>query len=473
VRGPDRLRLAGLVATVLLAAGAYAAGALPYGDPGAGIRGPGAPAPAYWLGLAACAAGLVLLSVAWWRLGAAEPAVTPRWMVATGALWALPLLAAPPLASRDVYAYACQGWVWWHGADPYTTGAARGGCPWVGAVPDLWQDTAAPYGPLAIALSGGAAAPGRLLVAVGLLRLVALAGGLLIAVYGARLATAVGADPVRATWFAALSPLVAVHAVSGAHNDALMAGLTVAALATAAARRPAIAGILLGLAIAIKATALIALPFLILLAAPPGRRARTTAISAGAAVLTFAALTFATRLDLGWIGALDSSADLVQWTSLPTGLGMAAGYLLRVLGAPEAYEEAVLVARVAGLVAFAAIGIVALRRAYRATRPREIVFSAGVALAAFALLSPVFYPWYALLPLAVLGIVTPHRMLAAVAVALAFLVLPNGLGLAVLTKFPGALLDVALVAGAAVAIRRRRAASAARRGDPATPTTTA
>ena len=88
-----------------------------------------------------------------------------------------------------------------------------------------------------------------------------------------------------------------------------------------------------------------------------------------------------------------------------------------------------------------------------------------------------FYPWYALLPLAVLaGAVTDARArtaLAVTATVLAFLVLPNGLGLAVLTKLPGALLDVALVAGAAVAIRRRRAASAARRAGPATPRATA
>ena len=142
-----------------------------------------------------------------------------------------------------------------------------------------------------------------------------------------------------------------------------------------------------------------------------------------------------------------------------------------------------LVARLVGLAAFAVIGVAMLRRAHHAinkpqdVHEREIVLACGTALAAFAVLSPVFYPWYALLPLAVLSIaVTDPRTrtaLAATAVVLAFLVLPNGLGLAVLTKLPGALLDVALVVAAAVLIRRRRAASAARPGGPATPTTTA
>jgi hypothetical protein len=485
VRGldrPERLRLAGLAASALLAAGAYGAGALVYRDPGAGLRGPGAPGTTFWLGFAACVTGLGLLSLVWWRLG--RVGATPRWLLVTGGLWALPLLAAPPLASRDVYAYACQGWTWVHGNDPYTTGAAPGGCPWVDAVPEIWQGTGAPYGPLAIALSGSAAAPGHLLVAVGLLRLVALAGGLLIAVYGGRLATAIGADPAMARWLGVLSPLVAVHLVSGAHNDALMAGLTVAALAVAVTKKPAVAGLLLGLAIAVKATALIALPFAILLAAPgKSKKPRTALATTAAATVTFAALTLATGLDLGWIGALDSSGDLVQWTSLPTGLGMVVGYLLRVVGVPEAYEEAVLVARLVGLAAFAVIGVAMLRRAHHAinkpqdVQQREIVLACGTTLAAFAVLSPVFYPWYALLPLAVLSIaVTDPRTrtaLAATAVVLAFLVLPNGLGLAVLTKLPGALVDVALVVAAAVLIRRRRAASAARPGGPATPTTTA
>jgi hypothetical protein len=44
--------------------------------------------------------------------------------------------------------------------------------------------------------------------------------------------------------------------------------------------------------------------------------------------------------------------------------------------------------------------------------------------------------------------------LAGLALALSFLVLPGGLGLAVLTKLPGALLDVVLVVALIVAARR-------------------
>jgi alpha-1,6-mannosyltransferase len=130
---------------------------------------------AFWLGFACWLAGTVGLLVAWWRLKSAPDA---RWLVWTGVLWALPLLAAPPLASRDVYSYACQGWLYAAGPDPYEVGAAT--CPWVDAVAPLWRDTPAPYGPAAIGLSAVAARVAvaavdhpadQLVLAVGLLRL--------------------------------------------------------------------------------------------------------------------------------------------------------------------------------------------------------------------------------------------------------------------------------------------------------------
>ena len=107
----------------------------------------------HWSALAAWFAGLTLLAVAWWRIGSAvlttpdhapnpNPDPTPdtesgpapdtkpdrrpqtRWLIGTGALWALPLLLAPPMASRDVYSYACQGHLFANGLNPYEAGVA-------------------------------------------------------------------------------------------------------------------------------------------------------------------------------------------------------------------------------------------------------------------------------------------------------------------------------------------------------------
>lgn len=214
---PDRLtriRLAGLAASTVMAAGAYGAGALPSGDADAVLWPDTAPpgSAGYWLGLAGWLVGLAALAGAWWRLGvrigegtvAGTGAVPLGRVLRTGLLWAVPLLLAPPTGSRDVYAYACQGALWLDGVNPYTVGVLPGGCVWSAAVPTLWQDTSAPYGPLAIALSGGVVALARLatdstdsqlLVAVALLRAVALVGVALVAGCLPRLARAGGVDP--------------------------------------------------------------------------------------------------------------------------------------------------------------------------------------------------------------------------------------------------------------------------------------
>ncbi|MBX6724102.1 MAG: hypothetical protein IRY92_12865, partial [Dactylosporangium sp.] len=137
-------------------------------------------------------------------------------------------------------------------------------------------------------------------------------------------------------------------------------------------------------------------------------------------------------------------------------------YLLRVLGAPEAFDEAVTVARALGLAVLAGLLLALWLRARRcaAASPRAVVLACGAALAATAVLSPVFYPWYALTPLAVLAVSAVadrvRRWLAVATVALSFLVLPYGLGIAVRTKLPGALLDVAALVAAAWWWWRRR-----------------
>ena len=57
------------------------------------------------------------------------------------------------------------------------------------------------------------------------MRLLALLGVYLIARYLPRLARACGVEPSLAVWAGLLNPLVLMHFVSGAHNDALMLGL--------------------------------------------------------------------------------------------------------------------------------------------------------------------------------------------------------------------------------------------------------
>jgi hypothetical protein len=458
-------RWGGFAGAVLLAAGGYLAGAWPGPAPASQSEALWGDGGWFRVGLLAYVAGLVLLGWAWWRLGPV-PDRPLRWVLATGALWAAPLLVAPPLGSRDVYAYACQGAVWWDGHDPYAVGAAAGGCPWLETVPALWHETTTPYGPLALLVSAGAvglaralatSADAQLLVAIGVLRAVAVLGAVLVAGFGPRLARAAGVDPAGAAWLGLVTPLVAVHVVAGAHHDALVAGLVVAGLALAASPGGnrllwTAAGLALGLAVAVKVTALVALPFALLLAWQRSRRG-AGAMAAGAAA-GFGGLTAATGLGLGWTGALADTGALAQWSSPPTGLGMAAGYLLRGLGAPDAYDGAVAVARWLGLVVLVVLSAWLLLRAWRRRGdPGAVLACAGAVLAAVVVLGPVVYPWYAVAALAVLAATIRdqrvRRGLAVATLVLVALTLPSGLGVPVLTKFPGAMLTALAAVGLA------------------------
>ncbi|WP_308042599.1 polyprenol phosphomannose-dependent alpha 1,6 mannosyltransferase MptB [Micromonospora sp. PLK6-60] len=482
--GPARVaRWGGLAGAVLLAVAGWLGGALP-GTAGQGFgelwrAGCGPLVLACWL------LGTGLLVGAWWALRTGAPST--RWAYLTAGLWLLPLLAAPPLGSRDVYSYACQGWAYAAGHDPYAGGVAAAGCPWADAVAPIWRDTPAPYGPFFVLLAALAATVGGGLVGtLAVLRLYAVLGVLLAALCLPGLARAVGVPTRRAAWLALACPLVGVHLVAGAHNDAVALGLLLLGLLVLV-RRPGrprallVAGALFGLALAVKATAVVVLPFAALLAVL-GRYtvralARDAALLAAGVLGALAATSLLSGLGLGWLGGLAHSGDSRQWTSPPTAVGLVGDYLGEAAGARW---PAVPVARLAALVllvvALAALwwwAWSALRRLndvrgrvrrLAAARPRVALLGAGLALAATVLAAPVFHPWYATWPLLVLAVATVPpartRWFVLPSAAASFLTLPDGSSLAAYTKAPGAvgmtlLVLVAAVLGTRAALRRR------------------
>ncbi|MGO4422226.1 DUF2029 domain-containing protein, partial [Streptomyces sp. MCAF7] len=99
---PHQCVLLGLAGSLALAAGGRTAGALPVAD----VLVPDSGGAA--LGLVSTYFGLVLLVGAWLLLGCSVRGPRPpgpRELLVTLAVWAAPLLAAPPLFSRDVYSY--------------------------------------------------------------------------------------------------------------------------------------------------------------------------------------------------------------------------------------------------------------------------------------------------------------------------------------------------------------------------------
>lgn len=413
----------GLAGTACLALGGETAGALPARE----LLAPSSVHAA--LGLVGVYCGLVLLTTAWVLLGrlvrGADPP-TPRALVLVLVVWAAPLLIAPPLFSRDVYSYLAQGAMVDAHLDVYTHGPARLGGPLVDEVAPLWRHTGAPYGPVFLALAGALAGATRGALSAGLfgMRCVALFGVALMTAALPRIARHCGADPAAALWLGALNPLVLLHLVAGAHNDAIMLGLLGVGLAAALGRRPVPGAVLITLAALVKAPAALGLVAVVVLQLRAGRRPVPALLTTGAAAaVTTVAATAVAGTGYGWIGALDTPVSAQNW-ALTSLLGRATRALLEHLGSDLA-PLAIPVWHLLGLAATA----VALVVIWWRLRPRP-VYALGLSLAAVAAFGPAIRPWYALWGLFLIAAAAPDTLIrhrtAAVAGVLALAVLPDG-----------------------------------------------
>ncbi|WP_377266790.1 polyprenol phosphomannose-dependent alpha 1,6 mannosyltransferase MptB [Peterkaempfera sp. SMS 1(5)a] len=393
-------------ATALALGGLGGAGALPVQDI---LTHPS-------LGVFAAYFGLVLLIAAWWWLGRiirSSPTPTRcRDLVLVLALWAAPLLLAPPLFSRDVYSYLAQGAMVRAHIDIYAYGPDQLGGPLAAQVPPIWRDTPAPYGPVFLALAAALEPAG-----VAGMRLAALGGVALMAALLPRLARRCGADPAAALWLGGLNPLVLLHLVAGAHNDAVMLGLLGAGLLAALAGAPVRATVLVTLAALVKAPAAPALVAVALLwqtqlGGDRHAAARAWAAVAGLAATVTAAVTAATGTGYGWLSALSTPVTPLSW-SLTAALGHAFGD--------------VPLWRAAGLTATAATALILWRRRTRLGP----IYALGLTLTALALLGPAIRPWYILWGCFLIAAAAPHtsrirRHTATLSALMALAVLPSG-----------------------------------------------
>ena len=203
------------------------------------------------LGLAALWAGLAALAAGW------SPA--PGRLVAGGLLAAGVLLLVPPTASDDLYSYTAYGRLAALGHDPYaTTPNDLPDDPVVREAGEPWRDVASVYGPVATGVQAAAArvaGPHPRTAAALLAAAAAVAFGA-TALLLDRLAGDVAARRrVALLW--TLNPLLLVHLVAGAHVDALLVALAVAAVAVAVRRATGAlgglaAGVLAGAAVCVK-----------------------------------------------------------------------------------------------------------------------------------------------------------------------------------------------------------------------------
>ncbi|MFF5174650.1 polyprenol phosphomannose-dependent alpha 1,6 mannosyltransferase MptB [Micromonospora sp. NPDC000089] len=417
-------RIVGAAGATLLAAAGLAAGALPAGG---WFTGPHHHAES---ALLAAYTGLTLLVVAWWWAGRElrGPGIDRRSALVTLACWSAPLLLGPPMFSRDAYSYLAQGAMVAGDIDVYRFGVAHLGGRLAAEVPAMWQQTPAPYGPAFLGLAAlvSTVAGGKLVLGVLGLRLVALLGIGLLVLGVPRLARQCGVDPCAALWLGVLNPLVPLHLIAGAHNEAIMLGLLVAGLCLAFDRQHAAATVLITLAALVKAPAAAGLLVVVLLAARAHGRWPAVARTAGVAAATGALVSWATGIGYGWITALGTPVYRHSW-SISSALGRASDRALRGLGL-DLGEGPMRFWVWGGLLGVLAVAGYAWHRRHQLGP----AYALGLTLAAVALLGPVTRPWYGLwglVPLAA-GARDPRvRLLAALAaVVLAFLALPSGFG---------------------------------------------
>ncbi|MGW2515603.1 polyprenol phosphomannose-dependent alpha 1,6 mannosyltransferase MptB [Streptomyces sp. NPDC001617] len=418
-----RCQVLGLAGTAFLALGGETAGALPVQE----LLAPANVRAA--LGLVGVYFGVVLLIAAWVLLGrlvrGAEPP-TPRTLLLVLAIWAAPLLLAPPLFSRDVYSYLAQGAMVDAHIDVYAHGPAQLGGPLADEVAPLWRNTAAPYGPVFLAVASHLSGLTRGELPAGLvgMRLVALLGVALMAAALPRLARHSGADPAAALWLGALNPLVLLHLVAGAHNDAIMLGLLGVGLVAALGRWPVLGAVLVTLAALVKAPAVLGLAAVVVLQVRAGRRpAKAVLTTVLAAAATTVAATAVAGTGYGWIGALNTPVSSHNW-ALTSLLGRATGALLERLGS----DLAPLALPAWHLFGLVVTGLVIAAIWWR-LRPRP-VYALGLSLATVAAFGPAIRPWYALWGLFLIAAAAPttsvrHRV-AAVTGVLALATLPSG-----------------------------------------------
>ncbi|MEW5811704.1 MAG: polyprenol phosphomannose-dependent alpha 1,6 mannosyltransferase MptB [Actinomycetota bacterium] len=429
-----RTRLFGATGTVLMAIGAVGAGARPVvQDPTFGVRLLNLPSRIQTVSLTMTTTGAVMMALAWLMLGRfalGKRRMTRSQVDRTLLLWALPLLIAPPMYSKDVYSYLAQSEISLQGNDPYRVGPAPGlGLDHVFtlSVPSLWRETPAPYGPLFLWIGRGISriTGENIVEAVLFHRVMVLLGVGLIVWATPRLARRCGVAEVSALWLGATNPLLFMHLVAGIHNEALMLGLMLAGtefalrgIAAISSSSKAARGrwyaptmllagtVLITMSSQVKLPGLLALGFVAMALANRWGGTVKAFLVAGTALGTvslavMALIGWASGLGFGWLFTLGTANVVRSWMSPPTLLALGTGQVGILLGLGDHTTAVLALTRAIGVTL---IAVMVTWLLFAVLRGRlHPVGGLGVALGITVLLFPVVQPWYllwAIIPLA-------------------------------------------------------------------------
>jgi uncharacterized membrane protein len=257
------------------------------------------------------------------------------------------MLLGPPMQLTDVFnylGYARLGAL--HGLNPYSHVIANVAHDPIYRL-TTWRDLRSPYGPAFTA----ATYPLAFLpipVAFWVIKFSVGAASLGLVAIVRRIALQLGRDPRFAVLFVAANPITVIYAVGAFHNDFFMLMPGIGAIALLLARRDRLAGAALMLAVFVKFTAILLLPFLLIAARPRKRRGHVLAGAAIAAV-PLALATFA--LFGSQLPNLADQSTLLTELSVPNllggllGLGGGSPELLRALNVSLVVVGAYLVLR--------------------------------------------------------------------------------------------------------------------------------
>jgi alpha-1,6-mannosyltransferase len=306
------------------------------------------------------------------------------------------VLLAPPLVSTDVFsyqAYARLGSLYAY--NPYLNGphaiALDHVFPYIAA---KWSYIPSAYGPVFTAFSYLLASLTIATSVFAYKSIAAVASLALVAVVW-RCARLRGINPVRAAALVGLNPLLVLYGVGGGHNDLLMLLAVAGSIWALLASRERTGGALMMVAIGVKLTAGLLLPFVFAAGGPRrGRPRRDLLVGAGVGFALVAALSF-TVFGSGafhLLATVRQSQSEGDWKSIP-------GFISTRLGMPT-------VGHISQYVLAAAFVILTAWLVWRVWQRRtDWIDGAGWATLALLIASTSFLPWYVawMLPLAALG----------------------------------------------------------------------
>lgn len=334
------------------------------------------------------------------------------------------MVSLTPVGSSDTASYAAYGRIVATGGNPYTTSplawlGSAAHSPYTHQVGVLWTKQPSVYGPFATVLQWFAALIGGPNVATTVWVLMILNGLAFVGVGYLLLKTS--DDPVRATLFWTVNPVLLMQLVSGGHLDTLVAAAAICSIQVA--RRVSglwgdvLIGVLIGLACGIKVTAvLIGLGL-----AWPLLRRHEWQRTARIAVVALAVV--ALQYSYYGISALKPLLGAGQWVTLPspwwfvfeagTGMGFSKHAMTTLIG-------------VLWPVAMIAVAWVIYRK-ISSDEPREVVAPFAVSFA-WVVVAPWVFAWYTAIAWVTLTQVPRNRMTRWLALATVLLALWHSSG---------------------------------------------